>query len=257
MRTFWVFIIGIMNLCCVSRAEPPSPAEFEPAAMKSLVKPVGPGLYEIGKVKIDQNTRQVSFPSKVNLRDVLIEYAIVGKIGKLHESLLSTEVPPTHIHIAMLLLGTKNMRPKSEEKRLPPGQPIDILIEWQNEGQSKNGRIEDWIIVEKNKEPISQGMWVYSGARIDNGYFTANTDESIVGIILDIDALANNPRTGNENDEIWFPNESKIPPLGTEVQVTFKFLDQYVTSRKSDGEKPSNPNNDKQPYRSSKTQSSN
>ena len=71
-------------------------------------------------------------------------------------------------------------------------------------------------------------MWVYSGARIDNGYFTANTDESILAIILDIDALANNPRTGNEDDEIWFPNEPQIPPIGTEVQVTFKFLDQYA-----------------------------
>jgi hypothetical protein len=230
MCKLWAVTIGIMILSSTSGAEPPRPPEFEPAAMKSLVKPVGPGLYEIGAVKIDQNTRQVSFPTKVNLRDVLIEYAIVGRIGKLHESLLSTDVPPFHIHIAMLLLGTKDMRPKSEEKRLPPGQPIDILIEWKSEGLTKNGRIEDWIIVEKDKQPISQGMWVYSGARIDNGYFTANTDESIVGIILDIDALANNPRTGNENDEIWFPNEYKIPPLGTDVTVTFKFLDTYSTS---------------------------
>jgi hypothetical protein len=252
MRTFWAFTIGIMTLCSISRAEESHPPEFEPAAMKSLVKPVGPGLFEIGKVRIDQNTRQVSFPTKVNLRDVLIEYAIVGRIGKLHESLLSTDVPPTHIHIAMLLLGTKDMRPKSEEKRLPPGQPIDILISWKNEGLSKSGRIEDWIIVEKDKKPISKGMWVYSGARIDNGYFTANTDESIVGIILDIDALANNPRTGNENDEIWFPNESEIPPIGTDVTVTFKFLDTYSTSNQSEEEKHSKPGDDKEPNRSGK-----
>ena len=230
MRLIWAITIGVFTFASASPAEPPSPPEFEPEAMKSLVKSIGPGLFQIGKVVIDQNKRQVTFPTKVNLRDVLIEYAIVGKIGKIHESLLSTEIPPTHIHIAMLLLGTKDMRPKSEERRLPPGQPIDILIKWQHEGQSKTGRIEDWIIVEKDKEPISKGMWVYSGARIDDGYFTANTDESIVAIILDIDALANNPRTGNENDDIWFPNESRIPPLGTEIMVTFKFLDHYATS---------------------------
>ncbi|MDA7680251.1 YdjY domain-containing protein [bacterium] len=253
MRKLWAITIGIMILSWSSRAEPPRPAEFGPATMKSLVKPVGPGLFEIGKVRIDQNTRQISFPTKVNLRDVLIEYAIVGKIGKLHESLLTTDVSPTHIHIAMLLLGTKDMRPKSEEKHLPPGQPIDILINWEHEGLSKKGRIEDWIIVEKDKKSISQGMWVYSGARIDNGYFTANTDESIVAIILDIDALANNPRTGNENDEIWFPNESEIPPLGTDVMVTFKFLDSYATSSRAEEEgKQATPDVDQQPKRSSK-----
>lgn len=206
---------------------PSPPKALDPDQLKSLIKRIGPGQFRIGDVTFDKRSREVAFPCKVNLRDILIEYAIVGKIGKLHESLLVTEVSPTHIHLAMLLLGTKDMRPKSRKRQMPHGQPIDILISWQENGTKKSGRIEDWIIVEKGKQPINKGMWVYSGARIDNGYFTANTHESIVAIILDIDALANNPRTGNKNDEIWFPNEAQIPPIGTQVQVTFKFLDKY------------------------------
>ena len=227
MRLSWALGMILFILNQSQGAEPQAPEDFSPEAMKSLVKPLGSGKFKIGDVILDKKLRQVTFPTRVNLRDVLIEYAIVGKIGKLHEALLTTDVPPTHIHIAMLLLGTKDLRPKSHEKHLPPGQPIDILISWQDGDSKGKGRIEDWIIVEKDKKPISTGMWVYSGARIDNGYFTANTDQSIVGIILDIDALANNPRTGNENDEIWFPNETKIPPIGTEVIVTFKLLDTY------------------------------
>ena len=205
-----------------------SAPEFQPAEMKRLVKPLGDGLFEIGEVRLNKPARSIQFPAKVNLRDVLIEYAIVGKVGKLHEALLSTEVPPTHIHIAMLLLGTKDMRPKSHQTSLPPGHPIDIFLDWESEGMKHRGRIEDWIIVEKDKRPVPKGMWVYSGARVDDGYFTANTDESIAAIILDIDALVNNARHGNENDEIWYPNEDKIPALGTPVQVTFKLLDTYT-----------------------------
>lgn len=209
-------------------ADSPSAPEFQASEMKRLVKDLGKGQFQIGEVKLNKPARTIQFPAKVNLRDVLIEYAIVGKIGKLHESLLSTQIPPTHIHIAMLLLGTKNLRPKSHEDSLPPGNPIDIFIDWESEGTKQRARIEDWIIVEKDKRPIPKGMWVYSGARVDNGYFTANTDESIVAIILDIDALVNNARLGNENDEIWFPNEAKIPALGTPVTVTFQLLDTYT-----------------------------
>lgn len=195
--------------------------------LSKVIQPLPDGRLKIGSVTLDKAQRQLSFPARVNLRDVLIEYAVVGKIGKLHESLLVTDTLPTHVHIAMLLLGTKDLRPKSEEKRLPPGQPIDIQIRWEASGKQEQGHLEDWIIIEQNKQPIGRGMWVYSGARIDDGYFTANTNESIVAIILDIDALANNPRSGNENDEIWFPNESRVPPVGTPVEVTFRLLDHY------------------------------
>lgn len=195
--------------------------------IKSLIKPIGKGCFQIGLVIIDEPNRQIFFPAKVNLRDVLIEYAIVGKTGKLHESLLSTEVSSSHIHCAMLLLGMKNLRPKSAERQLLSGQPIDILLSWKSGGSERKGRIEDWIIIENERQSIAKGMWIYNGARIDDGHFTALFHESIVAIIHDVDALANNPRIGNENDEIWYPNEDIIPPIGTHVTVIFKLLDEY------------------------------
>ena len=191
---------------------------------QNLIQPAGPGKFQIGKVSFDSRKRKVSFPAQVNLRDALIEYAIVGKTGKRHESLLMTEADPLHIHLAMLLLGTKTPPRKSKDKDnpLPPGQAIDILISWQQNRKEQTRRLEDWIIVGENKLPAGKGKWIYNGARIENGQFTASADQSIVALILDIHALVNNPRTGNENDEIWFPNETQIPALNTKVQVTFQ-----------------------------------
>ncbi len=216
-------IIGILLTVSIRNpgTQTPSPASKLQTA-KSLVRPLGPGRFQIGKVIFDQRKRELSFPAQVNLRDTLIEYAIVGKTGKQHESLLKTEVPPAHIHLAMLLLGTQNPPTQTEASRLPPGHTIDILIAWQENVKKRTGRLEDWIIIGEDKRPVSKGKWIYNGARIDNGHFTADTHQSIVALIIDLDALANNPRTGNENDEIWFPNETKIPALGTTVQVTFK-----------------------------------
>ena len=235
-----IAILGLtVTLVIGEEANPKLPPALIAEPLSKVIQTLPDGRLRIGAVILDKAKRQLSFPARVNLRDVLIEYAVVGKIGKLHESLLATDVPPTHIHIAMLLLGTKDLRPKSEEKRLPPGQPIDIQIRWEASGKRHEGPIEDWIIIEQDKRPIGRGMWVYSGARIDEGYFTANTNESIVAIILDIDALANNPRLGNENDEIWYPNESRVPPVGTPVEVIFRLLDHYEVPPTAEPRSPS------------------
>lgn len=215
--------IGLLLAAQTRSAEPPTlspPKELQEA--KNLIQSDGSGKFQIGEVTFDSRKREVSFPAQVNLRDALIEYAVVGKVGKRHESLLMTEAPPVHIHLAMLLLGAKAPPQKSKDNPLPPGQAIDILISWQKDGKEQTGRLEDWIIVGEDKLPAGKGKWIYNGARVDNGQFTASADQSIVALILDAHALVNNPRTGNENDEIWFPYEAKIPALGTKVQVTFK-----------------------------------
>ena len=215
--------IGLLLAAPIRSAEPPTlPSTKELQESQNLIQSVGPGKFQIGKVIFDSIKREVSFPAQVNLRDALIEYAIVGKMGKRHESLLMTEADPVHIHLAMLLLGAKIPPPKSKDNHLPPGQAINILISRQQNGKEQTGRLEDWIVVGENKLPASKGKWIYNGARIENGQFTASVDQSIVALILDIHALVNNPRTGNENDEIWFPHDTKIPSLGTKVQVTFQ-----------------------------------
>lgn len=215
--------IGLMLAAPTQSAEPPAfPSAKELQKSPNLLQSEGLGKFQIGKVKFDSRKRRVSFPAQVNLRDALIEYAVVGKTGKRHESLLMTEADPLHIHLAMLLLGTKTPLPKSKDNSLPPGQAIDILISWQQNGKEQTRRLEDWIIVGENKLPAGKGKWIYNGARIENGRFTASADQSIVALILDVHALVNNPRTGNENDEIWFPNETQIPALNTKVQVIFQ-----------------------------------
>ena len=41
------------------------------------------------------------------MRSNIVEYAVVTRPAKTHESLFRTDVDPMHIHLAMLLLGAK------------------------------------------------------------------------------------------------------------------------------------------------------
>src|SRR6185503_8141895 len=66
-----------------------------------------PGLFEIGKLRLDQAKGTISFPAAVNLREGPIEYLLVAEYGKIHESLLRTEVDPYSIQLALLLRGAQ------------------------------------------------------------------------------------------------------------------------------------------------------
>jgi hypothetical protein len=72
------------------------------------------------------------------------------------------------------------------------------------------------------KTNATRGPWTYNGSRVINGTFMAQREASIVALIDDIDAMANNPRPGSDNDQIWQINSNLLPPTNTTVEVTFK-----------------------------------
>jgi hypothetical protein len=81
-------------------------AEAEATLQKALqVRQVGSNLFALGELLFDRQQRTVTIPARVNLRDTVIEYALVHTSGKTHESLLATEVTAEQVHLACLLLG--------------------------------------------------------------------------------------------------------------------------------------------------------
>src|SRR4051794_514358 len=100
-------------------------------ANKPPLKTIAPGIFELGRVRLDKNQKSVSFPAVLNMNQALAEYLVVTTNGKTHESLLRTEAEPWHIHVAMLLLGAKGTegKPFPEDKSKPlPGDLIRVEL---------------------------------------------------------------------------------------------------------------------------------
>jgi hypothetical protein len=187
------------------------------------VKQLGPGLFQIGAVRLNKAEKSASFPGMINLTNVLLEYAVVHSSGKVHESLIRTEVDPYHVHLAMLLLGVNERASQAAQDLRPAsrqGEPVSIWVSWQ--AGAKKVRLEDWIFNRETGKPMARGPWTYNGSSVEDGTFLAQANGSVVAIIEDAGALINNPRPGSENDEIWFPVEKGIPGLDTPVEVTIK-----------------------------------
>ena len=186
------------------------------------LKQIAPGLFEIGAVRLDQERHAVRFPATVNMKDGAIEYLLVTKNGKTHESLLRTDAEPQHIHLAMLLLGAKGAGTNAflEDLTKPlPGDRVSLEIQCLTDGKEKRFRAEDLVFNTQTQAVMTRGGWVYNGSRLVEGTFLAQRDGSIVSLMTDEDALINNPRLGRENDKIWQPNAGRLPPVNTPVEV--------------------------------------
>lgn len=200
-------------------------ADVSAAQTNLPLKQIGPGVFEMGRVRLDKTLHTVSFPAWLNLNDGAVEYLLVTNSGKTHESLLRTDIQPVHIHLAMLLLGAKGAQTNDYPEgpaALIPGDEITLEVNWAARGKKKPRRAEELVFNRGTRSAASLGPWTYNGSRTFEGTFIAQRDGSIVSLIADGDALINNPRAGRENDENWQVNTADLPALNSLVQVTIR-----------------------------------
>ena len=196
-------------------------------SIHSLFKRVGPDQFALGEVRLNQKTRTITFPATVNLRDVSVEYLVVTREGKTHESILRTEADPLHLHLALLLINAKpggtNALTEADSAALP-GDKLKVEVTWKSGETTKTFRAEELVLDQMTRAPAARGPWIFTGSRMREGAFAAQVDGSIVSLITDPDALISNPRPGREDDDRWKPNASVLPPLNTPVEVSIRLV---------------------------------
>ncbi len=206
------------------------------AAPAAPMHEVSPGVFEIGSIHLDKTARTVTFPGKVNLLDGNLEYLLVNSSGATHESLLTTEVQPSDLHLAMLLIGAKgagittpapdDAAPSQINKDFLAHAPelkgdlILITVKWKVGNAEKKVAVEDWVLNSETKKTSPRGPWIYTGSMFRGDRFIAQAEGAFAAIVRYPGALINNPRKGSDNDTIWMPNKKVIPPLETPVEIS-------------------------------------
>ena len=222
---------------------PPKPIESSVNAMTNIpLKMVLPGIFELGSVRMDRRQRSVSFPGSLNMANGPLEYFLVTKWGKTHESVLRTEVEPFQIHVAMLLLADGATTPTNSpsagagnapggggqfisnpSKEAIPGDKVTIEVSWQAAGKKLQRRGDELVFNLLNKATMTNSVWVYNGSRVWDGKFMAQLSGSIVSLVSDPDAQINSMAVGHDNDRIWNVNTNDLPAIDTPVRITIKF----------------------------------
>jgi len=196
------------------------------------LKMVGPGVFELEKVRIDKQQRAVSFPATVNKRDGGMEYFLVTGYGKVHESIFRTSVAPLHIHVAMVLLNAKGAGTNLMASAPPqyggipglsiPGDPITIEVSWREEDKEITRRAEELFIDPAADAPLEKRPWVFNGSVLWQGIFLAQQSGSIISLIPDPIALMNSAAPTRAETVYWIPKGDKLPPSDVPVRITIK-----------------------------------
>lgn len=206
------------------------------------VRSVGPGLWEIGEIRLDQAKKTLSFPAVVNLREGPLEYVLVTDYGKIHESLLRTTVPPYHIQMALILLGVPAapLLPEANGIATNASQAAATVtnasnitnvagrllmeIGWNVRGRVRYVPLGNFVQNRRARTKVGKGDWFFMGSRLREGGFAAQADGSIVTLIDDPDAIVGSHLPGSDDDDNWLAIGRRMPPLETAVEVRFTCL---------------------------------
>jgi hypothetical protein len=206
-----------------------------PADPTKAIQKIDGTRYKLGTMEFDQKTREIRIPVKVNMREGLLEYVLVHETGKVHESLFSTAVKPFELNVVMLLLNWKKSdaffdfsNPERggvpvKNAKNPPESLVEVWVEWKDkDGKVQNFRVENWLHQIEKKAKITTEPFIYTSSPImQDGAFLAEQTGSILGLYVDPGCLINNPREGNDLDDVWV-NDPAVPAKGTELTLILK-----------------------------------
>ncbi|HPY91161.1 MAG TPA: YdjY domain-containing protein [Lentisphaeria bacterium] len=156
----------------------PAKAQNQPAIPGATVLP--DGNLQVGDITVRRTVGELAFPAKIVLEAGPLEVIIAHPHGRLHETLLVTEVKALQVQTMLYLLGAEN------GQRLPgPGQKqgtlVDIDLEWtDSKGEKQRQPIENWIQDRRTEKTMRRIGWTFVGSIIQEGQFLADVEGNVV-----------------------------------------------------------------------------
>ena len=215
---------------------PSAPPKDSGGAVERKPRRIGPDLYALGTLTIDAKQGSIRCPGRVNMASGgPIELLACLPTGKVHESVLTLDVEPLDLQVALLLLNLEPGRnpavkypegaPELSQK---PGDTVDIRVEWQEpvaggEGTRTVSRRADELLYNVvAKKPMPQTRWAFIGSKWAGKRFGAGIEGSL--IVTYHDPLGILELSLEEvNDDIWYVvNDKAVPPVGTKVELVIQ-----------------------------------
>jgi len=163
-----------------------------------------------------------------------------------YESVLRSDVRPSHLHFGLLMLGLEPGRgihfDQEKQKWVPPsGPPLKLSVEFEKNGKTITLPAEQLMREIKTKEPMPEVTWVFTGSRIVPGKrYAADATGYLVSVVnfelspVDFPALES-----SSNDTLeWETNKAVAPPAGTKVTLIFQPAEKVKPPPHETGTKP-------------------
>jgi len=227
--------IVVLTACILGWALAGASAESK-APDKTAETPATMPARRVSPIALDLKKRTVSFSAEVCQREVMLEFMICRTGTKEHESILRSDVLPSHIHAGLLAMGLTRGKParwstgRDGVSRFgpPQGPELDITLEWTDKDGKKHKDIAGaWLKgVGKKKLPVPK-TWIFVGSDMlsDNTY-AADINGEIVSVsnfsssLIDVPFESSSEGGQGNLQAEYSADPQAVPPVGTKVKVT-------------------------------------
>lgn len=209
-------------------AQSAPPSERKTPGKKSTVaevKSLPNGNIQLGKLTLNRQEGCLSFPAKLHDPDTgALEVLISTPEGRIHETLLITDVLPIHLQTMLYLLGAKN-GPRTKDKTGNQGDLVDIDLAWVDAtGKKHREPIERWVVNNVTGKNMKRRGWVFTGSIATEKQLQADVEGNLV-IVYSIGSTILDIPSREGEDDIFFSVDYKrakkqpAPTFGGDVQV--------------------------------------
>lgn len=215
-----VMFVSLVALCPAAGAQTTRPA---PAP---ATRPAG----NLPFLDIDIPNRILRVECLAVKADYALEFYCVKQGTNEYEAILSSKVTPSHLHLALLMVGLEPGQAlrysKATESWLPPqGPALRLSVEWMKDGKLVRYPAYRLLRNLKTKKEAAPMTWIFAGSRhSENGAYVADLTGYLVsvtnvdGMVIDLPE-----RVSNSMDErLWEPNWDLMPEAGTKTWLVIE-----------------------------------
>lgn len=226
-KPFSLQLIIILTVVTLNAGMAYPETQQTPAVPLPPITKLQENIFQVGAITINKKERFASIKGEINMSDGPVEYLACTPNGKLHESVLSLQVEPYHIQVALLLLGLVPGDSPIEFQGAPEppcGDPVRIVISWEENGKPKAYSPEHLVTQFRTDKIMEETDWVFTGSQIMDGRYMAQAEGSIAAIFHDPFAIFDHRSLAGADDTLFQANKKVLPPVGT--PVIFKIFSQ-------------------------------
>ncbi len=201
-----------------------------------LLQQTGEHTYLLKDMEINTSDGTISIPCVINMSSGLIEVVLCRPEGKVHESLLTTNVTPLEFQTALLLLGLDPVNELSDDPGFKssegpyksmetPGDSVQIFLETVNNGESARRHLGAYIYNEQSKQPLQPSTWLFRGATtMIDGRVVLDPEITLVATYHDPMALMELNSDSKYNDELYYVNKDAGLKVNDNVKLIIKSI---------------------------------
>lgn len=206
-------------------------------------------------IKLDPKARTVTIPAVVNTPQDPVEYLLIHRRGKKHESVFITESKPSILNAALLMIGLekgqnatfveKKPAPTLEEVQNgadplvvtpPKGKRYFMTVRWTTpEKQVVEYCVEDLMLELSTQEPMGRCEWIYLGGRMAQLYkddpevYIADLEGNLISVcyLSPDNHLGTMSHERARDDQNWWTT-TKVPEPGTAVDFIFHAVEPAI-----------------------------